>query len=221
MPDPKDPHALRDHHRRPTHQFAEDGYFILESIIPYNYLELLRSECQAAIDRCDAAMDAGGTDSQGLNHRGRRYFASNVRCSQPRLNEFLFSELMADICQATLGDNAYLFWEQYVVKGADKGMKFAWHQDSGYVENPDHEPYLTCWCALDDMSEANGTVHVMPFSRIGIRSWVKHVRQQRGDGGWRAGARSDSRRGVTSSCRLGWTGPVVYLLLLSTVIFSS
>ena len=59
-----------------------------------------------------------------------------------------------------------------VIKGAETGMKFSWHQDSGYVNYPDHKPYLTCWCALDDMSEANGTVHLLPFSRSGIRSWV-------------------------------------------------
>ena len=86
--------------------------------------------------------------------------------------------MIADICRATLGDNAYLFWEQYVVKGASEGMKFSWHQDSGYVAYPDHKPYLTCWCALDDMSEENGTVYVMPFSHIGIRSWVKHIREE-------------------------------------------
>ena len=43
---------------------------------------------------------------------------------------------MADVCRATLGDTAYLFWEQYVVKGAEAGMKFSWHQDSGYVGYP-------------------------------------------------------------------------------------
>ena len=123
-------------------RFAEDGYFILESVIPGHFLELLRSECQAAIDRGDAAMDVAGTDSQGLNHRGKRLSPPTVARISPGCVSF--SELMADICQATLGDNAYLFWEQYVVKGADKGMKFAWHQDSGYVENPDHKPYLTC-----------------------------------------------------------------------------
>ncbi len=85
---------------------------------------------------------------------------------------------MADVCRATLGDTAYLFWEQYVVKGAEAGMKFSWHQDSGYVGYPDHKPYLTCWCALDDMSEENGTVYVMPFSHIGVRSWVKHIREE-------------------------------------------
>ena len=56
-------------------------------------------------------------------------------------------------------------------------MKFGWHQDSGYVAYPEHRPYLTCWCALDDMDEANGTVRVLPFSRVGIRTWVQHVRE--------------------------------------------
>jgi len=25
-----------------------------------------------------------------------------------------------------------------------------------------HRPYLTCWCALDDVDESNGTVYVLP-----------------------------------------------------------
>ena len=159
-------------------QFAEDGYFILEEVIPDHFLELLRAECQSFIDKQNAAMDAVGTDSLGISHRNKRYFVSNCFKEQPKLRDFLFSELMAEICRATLGDTAYLFWEQYVVKGAEEGMKFAWHQDSGYVGYPHHKPYTTCWCALDDMSEENGTVHIMPFSRIGIRSWVLHVREE-------------------------------------------
>ena len=159
-------------------QFEAEGYFILEQVIPDHFLELLRSQCQYAIDQVDGRMDAEGTDVLGINHRGKRYFAANCFLQQPQLRDFLFSELMADICRATLGENAYLFWEQYVVKGAEEGMKFSWHQDSGYVGYPDHRPYLTCWCALDDMSEANGTVHLMPFSRVGIRTWVQHVREE-------------------------------------------
>jgi ectoine hydroxylase-related dioxygenase (phytanoyl-CoA dioxygenase family) len=30
----------------------------------------------------------------------------------------------------------------------------------------DHAPYLTCWCPLDDATVANGTVRVLPFSRV-------------------------------------------------------
>ncbi len=155
--------------------YRSEGYMILERAIPPSFLELLRGQCQQAIDRMDAQMDAEGTDTLGINHRGSRYFVANCFREQPELRTFLFSELMADVCRATLGENAYLFWEQYVIKGAETGMKFSWHQDSGYVNYPDHKPYLTCWCALDDMSEANGTVHLLPFSRSGIRSWVQHI----------------------------------------------
>jgi ectoine hydroxylase-related dioxygenase (phytanoyl-CoA dioxygenase family) len=158
-------------------QYREEGYFVLESVIPDEYMDLLRGQCQRFIDRKHEQMDAAGTDTAGLTHRGKRYFISNCFREQPKLRRFLFSDLMAGLCRATLGESAYLFWEQYVVKGPD-GMSFSWHQDSGYVGDPDHKPYLTCWCALDDMSEANGTVHIMPFSRIGIRTWVQHVRDE-------------------------------------------
>ena len=82
---------------------------------------------------------------------------------------------MAEICRATLGDTAFLFYDQYVVKAAEQGMAFSWHQDSGYLGFP-HTPYITCWTAVDDMSLANGTAYVMPFSHIGIRTLVEHVR---------------------------------------------
>lgn len=156
-------------------QYRDEGYFILESVIPDHHLELLRGACQTFIDQMHARMDERGTDTLGINHRNKRYFVSNCFRQQPRLRAFLFSDLMAAICRATLGDNAYLFWEQYVVKGAETGMKFSWHQDSGYVGYPDHKPYLTCWCALDDMREENGTIHLLPYSRSGIRSWVQHI----------------------------------------------
>lgn len=159
-------------------QYREEGYFILESVIPEPLLELLRGECGTFIDQMDTEMERQNTEVLGLNHRNKRYFVSNCFRKQPKLREFLFSDLMAEVCRATLGDSAYLFWEQYVVKGAEAGMKFSWHQDSGYVGYPDHKPYLTCWCALDDMSEENGTVYVMPYSHIGIRSWVKHIREE-------------------------------------------
>ena len=158
-------------------QFEQEGYFVLESVLDDDTLKLLREECQVALDRKHAEMDASGESSQGITHRGQRYFISHCYKEQPRLRPFLSGELMADICQATLGDDAFLFWEQYVVKGR-QGMKFSWHQDSGYVGYPEHKPYLTCWCTLDDMSEANGTVHLLPFSRSGIRTWVQHIRDE-------------------------------------------
>lgn len=89
---------------------------------------------------------------------------------------------MADINRAFLGDTSFLVFEQYVVKAAERGGTFAWHQDSGYVQGkdtPDDNPlYLTCWCALDDVNEENGTVYMLPYERAGGREVVTHWKSQ-------------------------------------------
>lgn len=164
-------------------QFARDGYAVFEGALVGPWLDMLRAECAYFINREDARMDALGVSSIGITHRGRRYFANECQRERPDLRKVLFSPVMAEICRATLGPDAYFFFDQFVVKGAEAGLPFGWHQDSGYVVGnggpPDHRPYLTLWCPLDDATEANGTVRLIPFgrapqSRVGI---LPHVRQ--------------------------------------------
>jgi ectoine hydroxylase-related dioxygenase (phytanoyl-CoA dioxygenase family) len=157
-------------------QYQQEGYFILERALPEEHLEILRDEAQNFIDKIHADMDRAGKDVLGSNHRNKRYFIANRYKESARMHEVIFSDVLADICRATLGPEAYLFNEQYVIKAAEVGMKFAWHQDSGYVGHP-HRPYLSCWCALDDMTVENGTVYMLPYSRAGTRERVEHVQE--------------------------------------------
>src|SRR5688572_24922665 len=83
-------------------QFREEGYFILERVIPEEQLEILRGEAQRFVDEVHAEMERQGTDMVGLNHRGRRYFISQQSRRSPLLRQFLYSDLMADICRATI-----------------------------------------------------------------------------------------------------------------------
>jgi ectoine hydroxylase-related dioxygenase (phytanoyl-CoA dioxygenase family) len=161
-----------EHARR----FADDGFFVLEGVLPASDLEILRGECRRLVDERDREMDRHGVDKLDLDHRGRRYFVHAYGRS-PRIRRFLLSDLMAQIARTALGDTVYLFNEQYVVKAAERGMKFGWHQDSGFIGYP-HSPYLTCWIALDDVSEANGTVYLLPYARAGTRDVVAHVRDE-------------------------------------------
>ena len=166
---------ITDEHRR---QFQEEGYFILERALSEEQLGSLRDSCDCLIEAMHAEMDRLSTDHIHISHRGKRYHIAKQFEQTPCLAEFVFSDLMAEICRATIGDTAFLFYDQYVVKAAEQGMAFSWHQDSGYLGFP-HTPYLTCWTAVDDMSLANGTAHVMPFSQIGIRTLVEHVREEK------------------------------------------
>jgi ectoine hydroxylase-related dioxygenase (phytanoyl-CoA dioxygenase family) len=157
-------------------QFREEGFFVLRGIVPSGDLDVLRGECQRVIEAREREMDRLGVDKLDLDHRGSRYFLHAYGKSRA-VERFLCSELMAQIAQAALGDTVYLFNEQYVVKAAERGMQFSWHQDSGFIDYP-HRPYLTCWIALDKMTEANGTVYLLPYSRAGTRGFVKHVRDK-------------------------------------------
>ncbi|NJN83640.1 MAG: phytanoyl-CoA dioxygenase family protein [Caldilineaceae bacterium] len=158
-------------------QYHEQGYCILENVIPAQQLEDLRNECGRFIDMMHAEMDEKGTDVLGISHRNRRYFVSRRYLESPLVTQFLFGDTMAEVTRALLGDTVYLFHEQYVVKAPEIGMKFSWHQDSGYVKaggGPIHAPYLSCWCALDDVTLENGTVFVLPYDRAPTREIVDH-----------------------------------------------
>ena len=164
--------------------YETEGYMILPGVIPAAMLTMLREECSYFLGYHDAQMDARGNKSEGITHRGKRYFISNQYRLSPRLWQFLYSPLLAEVAQAALGPDVFLFHEQWVVKGAEQGLKFAWHQDSGYVAHHDrqtqHRPYLTCWCTLDDVHEANGTVYLLPHSRGGTSHTIFEHKQEAG-----------------------------------------
>jgi ectoine hydroxylase-related dioxygenase (phytanoyl-CoA dioxygenase family) len=160
----------------PAHarRFRDEGWFVIERALAPTELESLRSECRRLVADRDAEMTRLGVDALDLCHRGRRYFLHAYPTSAA-VRRFLGSDVMADIAQAVLGDDVYLFNEQYVIKAAERGMPFGWHQDSGFIPYP-HPPYLTCWIPLDDVSESNGTVHLLPYTRAGTRDVVEHHR---------------------------------------------
>ena len=59
-----------EHARR----FADDGFFVLEGVVPASDLETPARECGRLVDERDREMDRHGVDKLDLDHRGRRYF---------------------------------------------------------------------------------------------------------------------------------------------------
>jgi ectoine hydroxylase-related dioxygenase (phytanoyl-CoA dioxygenase family) len=157
-------HITHEHRR----QFAEDGYFVLHSLIDPQTLAMLRDEADLVVRRKQEPGDNGRAP-------GKRYVSEHNWRERPALRSFAFGEIFADICRATLGPEAVLFYEQFVIKAGDAGAGFSWHQDSGYIRR-EHPAYVTCWCPLDDVDEANGTVFMLPWSKSGIKTYVQHVR---------------------------------------------
>lgn len=158
-------------------QYHKDGYVILRDVISQEMITKIQDECERFIKEKDDEMDAKGVEIDEINHKGKRYFiAMKNKDSQP-MQELLYGKEMEAITRAVLGDNVYLFLEQFVVKAADKGMKFAWHQDSGYLDF-DHKPYLSCWMPLDDVSEENGTVYLLSYEDAGVDRRIDHILEE-------------------------------------------
>ena len=160
-----------------SERFREEGFVVLEGIIPDDHRKMLLDVCDKVMAAPDARMDKQGTDVEGINHRGKRYYVPAHPDEYPETREFYFSDLNAEILRATIGLDAYLFLSQFTVKCGETGMSFAWHQDSGYV-GFEHKPTINLWCALDDMSEENGTLYLLPYSRAGTREVQPHIRQE-------------------------------------------
>ena len=161
------------------HSFTKQGFIIVQEFLDKTELKAVRTACDHEVGCIAEDMRSKGILEQGINVLDRKYFINNARIQHPKLADIIFSDKTEALCRATIGDTAYLHNEQFVVKMMDKMTSFAWHQDSGYsIYNggaTPHEPYLTCWIALDDMSEDNGTISILPFSRYApARELLKH-----------------------------------------------
>jgi ectoine hydroxylase-related dioxygenase (phytanoyl-CoA dioxygenase family) len=154
-------------------QYRKEGYFIVENALSPGMLKDIQDEAMRFKSIFDDKMREAGVEVWDINHLNKRYFISLYHNHSTLLQEYLFSEQMAEICRATVGPEVFLFQEQFVIKGAEVGMTFSWHQDGGWF-TPDCPPYVSIWLALDDMTEENGTIYVLPQTRMERRGWIEH-----------------------------------------------
>ncbi|MDO8362236.1 MAG: phytanoyl-CoA dioxygenase family protein [Actinomycetota bacterium] len=159
-------------------EFRREGYLVLPAVLTADELAGLRAECERRLTEMVATMDAVGAQTLGLSHRDRRYFLHAPYQDSPFLHRFLFDDAMVDIAASLLGPDVYLFLELFVVKPPEVGMPMAWHQDGGYVMGHPHDPYISLWVALDDMTVANGTLCVLPRSRQPQPGSVTHMKDR-------------------------------------------
>ena len=211
---------VTDEHRR---RFENDGYFVLDRAVTADELTRLREICDRYIADYDASVAvpepegaAGGDPEMQLratpdgrrfrtnivNRKGYRYLLAGHYFDDPALHEFMRGPAMAEICVATLGPEAFVYYDQFTVKGPEgadpapddgragiaegavfddhfvagypgRSNHFAWHQDGGYIP-PWNTLQVTAWLALDDMSEENGTLRVLSYAQTGTRELIAH-----------------------------------------------
>lgn len=139
-------------------EFTQQGYVSGHAALTPDELTLMRQTCDALLAE---PFEDGGAGKHRIGLGQRRRFLSHRHEEFPALERCLLSGTPARLAARLLGGRAFLFNEQFVVKGPRKGASFAWHQDGAYV-GFDHKPYVTVWIALDDTTIENGCVYLLP-----------------------------------------------------------
>ena len=148
------------------------GYTIIHGALVPDALKLLCEEYERFNGMTDESLQARGE----MGRQGHRNHIFNRHHLGLRLAEFVFGPLTEEVCRRTLGGEAFLFWEQFVVKFPGDDWVLPWHQDSPRPrpDGPQHDgPWIVCWCALDDITAESGSVRVLPFDRAGTRQKLR------------------------------------------------
>ena len=76
-------------------QYLDEGYFILESALSGETLDLLRDACDLLIDRMHIEMDRLKTDHIHISHRNQRYHIAKQYDAIDGLEKYVFGDVMA------------------------------------------------------------------------------------------------------------------------------
>jgi ectoine hydroxylase-related dioxygenase (phytanoyl-CoA dioxygenase family) len=119
-------------------------------------------------------LDARAKQLESLNADDQHVFASLLFEKLPAVAAQLL--VAFDDSEAMTG--AFFFNEHYVVKPPQSHVEFRWHRDDDEqlamcVHRDSIRPYVSAWCALDDVTSVNGALQFVsldPLSESGGES---------------------------------------------------
>lgn len=147
-----------------TERFRDEGYLILDPCLEEGEVEALRERVRGIADgevdfpEASVEYEPGATGRRmkhlrKINHPSRHdpFFVDHAR--HPRI-----LEAMIDL----LGEDLKLFGDQLFMKPPG-GIEKTYHQDCPYFPVRPME-VITAWVALDEVTEENGCMYVVPGS---------------------------------------------------------
>ncbi len=166
-------------------QFGEDGFLVIEDLLSAPEVEELRQHTeQIAAGRLPFPQESlewePGTEPQD---RGMMTLRKINSCAQHDqfFVEHASKPAVLDIIESLLGSDIKLFGDQAFIKPPG-GSEKTYHQDSAYFAI-EPKAIITCWVAMDDVTQENGCLWVIPGSHTG--GIVDHSQE------WMVGDRKD------------------------------
>lgn len=138
-------------------QYDQDGYLILKGLFDGEEIDLLRRSAKEdkRLDDHSFGRDdgEGGTVRLSLwNHPGQGIYGAFARCNR-----------LVSVAEQLLRDEPYHYHSKMVMKDAQVGGAWAWHQDYGYwYSNGVLTPNLvSAFIAVDPANRENGCLQVI------------------------------------------------------------
>lgn len=156
-----------------AHAFGGAGIIVIDEAFAGADLEALRAEANATMMQVDAATALCDQKLDNPMLAAQRYVMGGRHRVRPALCRIIAHTVLAQLCAVTLGKQAFLFTEQFLIKGPQSEMDFNWHQDGAYMPVA-HRPFLVVWIPLDDVDLASGTIRAIPFQRMPDTSLLPH-----------------------------------------------
>jgi ectoine hydroxylase-related dioxygenase (phytanoyl-CoA dioxygenase family) len=168
------------------HAYAEDGFFIRKRVFAEDEIDDIRD----AVECCAARASAAAADGRTYQIDGNVYCEASgatiqfehvpgtktVRVIEPfhhldeRIDRLIDDTRMVDPIRGLLGEaEISLFTDKLNLKRPGEGSRFRWHQDSPYWSDfhPDVERLPNVMLSIDDATEVNGCLRVIPGSHRG------------------------------------------------------
>ncbi|GMF26438.1 unnamed protein product [Phytophthora fragariaefolia] len=141
--------------------FELRGWVCMRNLLSPSELHVLRDECDALYARQSA--EAVAAQGCVLDVMAQCPLKSNVD-DQQVFTTLLFEKLPTIVGQLMAKCTKVVFFsEHYVVKPPKSHVEFRWHRDDDEqlamcVHRETIAPYISAWCALDDVTEVNGAL---------------------------------------------------------------
>jgi len=165
--------------------FERDGFLVYGPMLGAEEVEMLRERLDAmasgehpASDRLGIRLEAEA-ERGGLSDvlpRDRVWQVIGATRHDECFAAHARNPVILDVVQELLGtEDLKLFTDQALMKPAFHGSEVSWHQDSAYWTSIDPPALVSCWTALDPVTEENGCVRMIPGShRSGV---IPHRRE--------------------------------------------
>jgi len=163
--------------------YAEDGFFIRKGIFAEGEIDVIRDAVECCAARASAATASGRTyqidgnvycEASGATIQFEHAPGTKtVRVIEPfhhldeRIDRLIDDPRLVDPVRDLLGEEEIsLFTDKLNLKRPGGGSRFRWHQDSPYWAHffPDVERLPNVMLSIDDATEVNGCLRVIPGS---------------------------------------------------------